>query len=854
MAAESPDRDALLTPQRNFTFAGLRAEVRRAAAAMIDHGVAPGDHVAIWLPNTWHWVVTCLAVHYAGAVIVPLNIRFTAREAGEILARVNAPLLVAAAEFAGSDRVAELDRTGLPALRHIVRIGADADRDGLPDGWDDFVATPHAGLDQVCARAAAVRSDDVSDIFFTSGTTGRSKGVLCSHRQSLAATAAVWDASGGLGRADRYLCVNPFFHTFGYRFGIVACLQAGAALVPQAVFDPEQVLATIAGRRITVFPGPPVVFQLLLEHPERPHHDLTSWRLAVTGSTTLPAALIERMHRELDVDVVTGYGLTECSGYGTTCRPGDDAVTVATTCGRPIPGLQLRIDCPDAAGVGEVLLRGPYVMSGYLDDPQATAEVVDGDGWLHTGDLGTIDGSGNLRITGRIKDMYICGGFNVYPAEVEQELSRLDGVSEVAVVGVPDPRLGEVGRAFIVVAPESRLDESAVIAYGRKCMADFKVPRSVIFVSELPRNASCKVLKADLRSHPVSAAWADRHAAGAMPLGLGGPPLGMVENWIADAWQSLLRVDRPGRLDRFTDLGGNSLDAVEFSRMLNFQYGVTISLDSLAARQTIAELVGDLEPGVTDVRESVVKLRFDGNGPVYLMVPGLGAHAWIFSRLAAALTGPCDVYALSLMDIGVRRVEGIRSAIRSAALAALQVEAHKGRPIVLVGFSFGALIAADLARWLVAGSVPVQRLCLLDPKPLESHSSFWERSKRAVAANDLVEWFRTRVQPGWRTEHLVVLSPAAQELQHGIVAMSRKIVKCYLDGSVRLPSMPVACIRTPETVAASPVSSTLFGIPLESVDLTTAQFGHTELMTSVRGVSFVATWLQRSMDGVETPS
>jgi acyl-CoA synthetase (AMP-forming)/AMP-acid ligase II len=215
----------------------------------------------------------------------------------------------------------------------------------------------------------------------------------------------------------------------------------------------------------------------------------------VTGAATVPVVLVERMQSELDIDIVlTAYGLTEANGMGTMCRADDDAVTVATTCGRPFADFELRID-----ETGEVLLRGPNVMLGYLDDPEATAAAIDADGWLHTGDIGAVDEAGNLRITDRLKDMYICGGFNVYPAEVEQVLARMDGVADAAVIGVPDERLGEVGRAFVVTRPGVQLDEAAVIAYTREHLANFKAPRSVRFVDELPRNAGGKVVKPQLR-------------------------------------------------------------------------------------------------------------------------------------------------------------------------------------------------------------------------------------------------------------------------------------------------------------------------------------------------------------------
>ncbi|GAY19152.1 3-((3aS,4S,7aS)-7a-methyl-1,5-dioxo-octahydro-1H-inden-4-yl)propanoate--CoA ligase FadD3 [Mycobacterium sp. shizuoka-1] len=495
MALDFADHDALITDDRTFTFAELRDEVRRAAAAIVGLGVQPGDKVAIWSPNTWHWVIACLATHYAGAVMVPLNTRYTADEASDILARTEAPLLFGMGRFLGNDRVAELDRAALPALRHIVRIPID-EADGT---WDEFLAGPQAPMSEVDARAAAVRPDDPSDVLFTSGTTGRSKGVLCAHRQSLAAPAA-WAECGQLTSADRYLCINPFFHNFGYKAGILACLQTGATLIPLLTFDPEQAMRVIAEKRITVVPGPPTIFQTLLDHPNRGQYDLSSLRFAVTGAATVPVVLIERMQAELDFDIVlTAYGLTEANGFGTMCRADDDAVTVATTCGRPIADFELRIDTPDQTGAGEVLLRGPNVMLGYLDDPAATAAAIDADGWLHTGDVGTVDEAGNLRITDRLKDMYICGGFNVYPAEVEQVLARLEGVADAAVIGVPDGRLGEVGRAFIVRRDGSDLDEQAVIDYTRKHLANFKTPRSVVFVASLPRNPGGKVVKPTLR-------------------------------------------------------------------------------------------------------------------------------------------------------------------------------------------------------------------------------------------------------------------------------------------------------------------------------------------------------------------
>ncbi len=498
IADEYADRAAVVTDDRLITFAELKAEVRRAAAAMVDLGVQAGERVAIWSPNTWHWVVASLATTWAGGVVVPLNTRYTANEATDILARTETPLLIGMGEFLGADRVSDLDRGAMPMLRHVVRVPVSDGDSEAAASWDAFTARG-TDLEAADARAAAVNPDDVSDILFTSGTTGRSKGVMCAHRQSLAAPAA-WAACGELTSEDRYLCINPFFHNFGYKAGILTCLQTGATLVPQLVFDPEAAMRAVAEHRITVLPGPPTIYQTLLDHPGRGDHDLSSLRFAVTGAATIPVVLIERMQSELDIDIVlTAYGLTEASGFGTMCRPEDDAVTVATTSGRPIADFELRIDAPEGSDTGEVLLRGPNVMLGYLDDPKATSATIDADGWLHTGDVGSLDEAGNLRITDRLKDMYICGGFNVYPAEIEQVLARLDGVADTAVIGVPDDRLGEVGRAFVVTKPGAQLDEQAVISYAREHLANFKAPRTVTFLDALPRNAGGKVVKPQLR-------------------------------------------------------------------------------------------------------------------------------------------------------------------------------------------------------------------------------------------------------------------------------------------------------------------------------------------------------------------
>jgi HIP---CoA ligase len=522
-AREFGDAPALAEPGGpRFSYRQLHERATAIASMLYADGVAPGDRVAIWSPNTHHWVLGALGTLCAGATLVPVNTRFTGSEALDVIARSGASVLIVVGPFLGTDRLAALraaaaeegSRAGredgcLGRLRRIVQVPA-ADGQAAADGatgWAEFEerasAVPAGVAREAGARAAAVRPTDVSDILFTSGTSGQSKGVMSAHRQSLA-VARAWAECGKLTGDDRYLVVNPFFHSFGFKAGILACLVSGATVVPQAVYDPGQAMSLVESERITVFPGPPTIYQTILDHPERAARDLSSLRLAVTGAATVPVALVERMRRELSFGtVLTAYGLTEAV-VATMCRPGDDPRTVATTSGRAAADFEVRIAGPGNTETkpgdpGEILLRGPNLMLGYLDDPAATRAAIDADGWLHTGDVGRLDDAGYLTITDRLKDMYICGGFNVYPAEVEQVLARLDGVAESAVIGVPDSRLGEVGRAYLVPRPGHALDQAAVLAFCRERLANYKVPRQVVFRDVLPRNPGGKVLKRLLR-------------------------------------------------------------------------------------------------------------------------------------------------------------------------------------------------------------------------------------------------------------------------------------------------------------------------------------------------------------------
>ncbi|MEU7179777.1 MULTISPECIES: FadD3 family acyl-CoA ligase [Streptomyces] len=507
-------REAVADGRVRLSYAELGERVERAAAACIASGVLPGDRVAVWAPNTLDWIVCALGAVTAGAVLVPVNTRFKGAEAAYVLRRTRARVLFVTGTFLGTSYVASLRRAaqegagggplpGLPHLERVVVLADDAPADFTT--WRDFLAAGEAvPAAMVRARADALRPDAPSDIIFTSGTTGHPKGAVITHAQTLRAY-GVWSELAGLQEGDRYLIVNPFFHTFGYKAGILACLLHGATMIPQPVFSVATALANIAAERISVLPGPPALLQQILDHPARDRHDLSALRLVVTGASVVPLELVERLRGELKIStVLTAYGLSESSGVVTMCRRGDPPDVIAATAGRALPGTEIRV--ADAGGralpagaPGEVLVRGYHVMSGYFEDPAGTARARTADGWLRTGDVGVLDPAGNLRITDRIKDMFIVGGFNAYPAEIEQLLGRHPDIAEVAVVGIPDPRLGEVGKAYAVRRARSSLTAEDLIAWSRREMANYKVPREVEFITALPRNASGKVLKSRLR-------------------------------------------------------------------------------------------------------------------------------------------------------------------------------------------------------------------------------------------------------------------------------------------------------------------------------------------------------------------
>ncbi|MGI8493179.1 MAG: FadD3 family acyl-CoA ligase [Acidimicrobiales bacterium] len=487
-------RPAVVDQGRMLTYADLGNQVERACAAVVGAGVSPGDRIAVWAPNSIEWIVAMLGLVCAGGVLVPINTRYKAGEAAEVLNRSRARLLFTVEDFLGRDYRSELGGEELPFLERTVAFC----------DWDSFLDEGKGLVDRARERASSLGAEDQLDLMFTSGTTGRPKGVPSRHGPAVRAYRH-YAATLGIRPGDRYLLVNPLFHSFGAKAGVLAALCAGATLYPVPVFDASGAAELIRREAITVFPGPPTVYHALLALPDADRRGLRSLRLAVTGAATVPVELVRQMREVLGFDtVVTAYGLTEAGGLVTMCEPADDLGRIASTSGKAIPGLEVAVVGADGEPVGagepgEVVVRGYAVMDGYFEDPEATAETIDSEGWLHTGDIGVLDEENYLRITDRKKDLFIVGGFNVSPAEVEQMLMRHDSVAQAAVVGVPDERLGEVAHAFVVRRSGAAVDPEELIAWSRARLANFKVPRQVTVVAELPVNASGKVQRFVLR-------------------------------------------------------------------------------------------------------------------------------------------------------------------------------------------------------------------------------------------------------------------------------------------------------------------------------------------------------------------
>ena len=502
-ATEHSERIAIQDGDYQLSYNALNQQRLKVAKACMAAGVEKGDRCVIWAPNIAEWILAAIGIQTAGGVMVPLSPRFQGAEAADIIARSGAKLLFTVTDLEKGAPLALIDDFDLPELKHRVVLQG---QDTMGVDWQAFIDSGAVvSDDQVAERAESIGPDDIMDMLFTSGTTGKPKGVLSSHSQNIRVF-DTWANTVGLRSEDNYLIINPFFHSFGYKAGWLAALIKGCKIYPMKVFDKTAAMAKIQADKITVMPGAPSLYEIILADPERKNYDLSSLRLAVTGAAPISVQLVEDLWNELGFEtVVTAYGMTESTGVVSICRPDDTAEVISRTSGKAIDGVEMKCANPSTGEEvprgrdGEIWVRGYNVMKGYFGMPEATAETITDDGWMKTGDIGVMDDDGYIRITDRLKDMYIMNGENVYPAEVEAILRRCDGVAQAAVIGVPRAKQGEVGMAFVVRQAASVLSEEQVRAHCKDNLASYKLPFYVQFVDQLPLNASGKVMKPELK-------------------------------------------------------------------------------------------------------------------------------------------------------------------------------------------------------------------------------------------------------------------------------------------------------------------------------------------------------------------
>lgn len=499
-AAAYGDSPAIEDGGATLSFARFDAARQRFAKALIASGLSLGDRVMVMMPNCAEWLVAAMGIASAGGVLIPVSTRFRSAEIEDLALRGNAKFLLSAGDFLDCYYPDLLTEPTRAQLTEVVVQG----RAGRDTAWEDFTARGDTLDDAtLSAREAQIGPDALCDTLFTSGTTGRSKGVKYAHKQLLDVSAD-WTERVGMQRGDRVLVIPPFFHAFGYHAAALGALITGATILPHQAYDPAEVLARVARDRVSVIPGPPAIFQGMLNLDGWQDTDRSSLRLGITGGAVIPEVLVRRMKEDLGFDgVCNGYGLTECGGFGSMCFASAPVDVIAATAGPPMA--RTEIEMMDEHGkilprgeVGEIVIRGPIVMQGYLDDDAATAETIDAEGWLHTGDVGRFDARGNLLIEDRLKDMFITGGFNCYPAEIERMLSNHPSIGQAAVIGVPDARLGEVGKAFVILRPGTQVTEAELTDWCRAAMANYKVPRSFEIRETLPMSPQGKVLKREL--------------------------------------------------------------------------------------------------------------------------------------------------------------------------------------------------------------------------------------------------------------------------------------------------------------------------------------------------------------------
>ena len=526
VANEHPDNPALVLRHQNvdWTYSELQWRVDQLAAGLISLGIEPGDRVGIWGPNSAEWVLTQLATAKMGAIMVCINPAYRLYELEYALNKVECKALITDEQFKTSDYLGmlhtlvpeleqcapgQLEAAKLPHLKHIIRMGS-----GKSPGMYNF--------DEVCADASdgdlsaladlqsKLKPDDAINIQFTSGTTGNPKGATLSHCNILNNGYLTGEAMR-LTPADKLCIPVPLYHCFGMVLAVLACISHGSTMVfPGEAFDPEQTLQTVQDEQCTALHGVPTMFITELDHPNFGHFDLSSLRTGIMAGAPCPVEVMKRVISEMHMqDILIAYGQTELSPINNMTLPDDSLERRTETVGRAMPWVEIKII--DEAGhvvpvgqKGEICTRGYSVMQGYWNDPEKTAETIDASGWLHSGDIATMDASGYVRIVGRIKDMIIRGGENIYPREVEEFLYQHPAITEVQVFGIPDEKMGEEVCAWIQLNEGADLTADDVKAYCKDQITHFKVPRHIRFVSEYPMTVTGKIQKFVMRDEMLA--------------------------------------------------------------------------------------------------------------------------------------------------------------------------------------------------------------------------------------------------------------------------------------------------------------------------------------------------------------
>jgi len=507
MAEGHADRDALVSCHQDLrlTYGELDAAVDSVARALMALGLERGDRLGIWAPNRAEWVLTQFATARIGVVLVNVNPAYRTSELRYALAQSGCRALIAANRFKSSDYVAMVEevRPELSGLERVVWLDGEE--------WQELLAAADdVSADALERRSSSLTPDDPINIQYTSGTTGSPKGATLSHRNILNNGYFVGEGCG-YSEEDRVCIPVPFYHCFGMVMGNLGAVTHGACMVvPQASFEPEATLAAVADERCTSLYGVPTMFIAQLEHPSFPDFDLSSLRTGIMAGSPCPAEVMKRVIDDMHMSEVTiCYGMTETSPVSTQTAAGDPIEKRVSTVGRVHPHVEVQVVDEDGAVVergrpGELCTRGYSVMKGYWEDAERTAEAIDADGWMHTGDQATMDADGYLNIVGRIKDMVIRGGENVYPREVEEFLYTHPDVADVQVIGVPDPRYGEELMAWVKLREDAALTEEELRAYCREQIAHFKVPRYVRFTDDFPMTVTGKVQKFRLREAAIA--------------------------------------------------------------------------------------------------------------------------------------------------------------------------------------------------------------------------------------------------------------------------------------------------------------------------------------------------------------